>query len=96
MAQNAVYRNLPDALLDDLGDNGHGGSVFDAPDGSRLPMSQWGDEQVDAWRRAQDMTGISSTGSGLQDAMEQRVITALAERDQFMGNYGEQTGDGDG
>ncbi|KQW48017.1 hypothetical protein ASC77_16620 [Nocardioides sp. Root1257] len=96
MAQNAVYRNLPDSVLDHVGSDGHGGSVFDAPDGTRLPMSQWGPEQADAWHRAQDITGVSSTGSQLQDAMGDRITTALSERDQFMGNYGEQTGDGDG
>jgi len=96
MAQNAVYRNLPDDVLQTLGDDGRGGSVFERPDGTRLPMSEWGDEQADAWHRAQDITGVSGTGGELQDRMEQRIITALSDRDQFMGNYGEQTGDGDG
>lgn len=96
MAQNAVYTNLPDEVIQHIGDDGQGGSVFERPDGTRLPMSEWGDEQSDAWQRAQDRTGVSSSGSSLQDGMEQRIITALADRDQFMGNYGEQTGDGDG
>ncbi|MDT9593482.1 hypothetical protein RDV89_10425 [Nocardioides zeae] len=64
VAEAAVYRNLPDEYLD---------PVFFAEDGSRIPMSQWGEEQVTAWSEARTEPGITGTGARWSDDLRERI-----------------------
>ena len=71
LAEDAVYRNLPDSVLDTYtGEDGD--PVFTDGSGERIPMSEWGQEQIDAWQRAREDTGAAGTASQLsQDLVDQ-------------------------
>lgn len=81
MAQNAVYRNLPVDTLDP--------ALVDS-DGHRIPMSEWGADQRDAWQRQQDVSGVPATASQLREQMSDQMSDALSRRDQFYGHTGDQ------
>ncbi|GAA1775371.1 hypothetical protein GCM10009795_021660 [Nocardioides hankookensis] len=87
MAQNAVYRNLPiETLAPALVDS----------DGDRIPMSEWGAEQRDAWQHQQEVNGLPASASELREQMSDQLTSAISRRDQFFGHTGDQQHTGDG
>ncbi|MDT9593009.1 hypothetical protein RDV89_08015 [Nocardioides zeae] len=66
---NAAYQHMPEELLTQVAEDGTEVNVFATPDGGRLPMDQWGDEQWNRWEQVRGDTDLGdvSPRSAAQD-----------------------------
>lgn len=77
IAENAVYANLPDSVLQPVG-----GGVFYDESGARIPMAQWGEEQIEAWLSIRDETGPAAAASTVGGNVEEYLSSGYTEANQ--------------
>jgi len=75
MAQESIYSHLPVGELPDAL----------VHDGDRVPMSEWGAEQRDAWTNYQSETGYGGLYSQLADDLEDELVGSTSQTEQESG-----------
>jgi hypothetical protein len=75
MAQESIYSHLPVGELPEAL----------VHDGDRIPMSQWDDEQRDAWTNYQSETGYGGLYSQLADDLEDELVGSTSQTEQESG-----------